>query len=151
MLEESPGPLWAGGGYEFTGRVSAGTVQMYKGHSCNCWHVPKKYLFSSSVSWGSRVFFEDSHANQKKRIAFLLLGLGLVALFLAGLGWWRHAIILCPFFNRGMYGVVTGRFINFSSTVPSSSKYQCRAKSALFAKCIRGAGLRAWGTRMKHS
>jgi hypothetical protein len=35
------------------------------------------------------------------------------------------------FLNRGMYGVVTGRFINFSrSTVPSSSKYQC----------IRGAG-----------
>jgi hypothetical protein len=126
MLEESPGPHW--------GTSSPVTYRqvLYKGHSshsaCHCCHVPKKYLFSSSASWGSWVLGLGSssripHNNQKKRIVFLLLALGLVALFLAGLDWWRRAIVLCPFFNRGMYGVVTGRFINFSSTA-LSSKYQ---------------------------
>jgi hypothetical protein len=64
MLEESPGPHW--------GTSSPVTYRqvLYKGHSshcaCHCCHVPKKYLFSSSASWGSRVFFEDSPQQSKE-------------------------------------------------------------------------------------
>jgi hypothetical protein len=114
MLEESPGP------HGVTSSPVTYRQVLYKGHSrhsvCHCWHVPKKYLFSSSASWGSRAFFEDSPQQSKETNRLLAIGTWLGGLFLAGLGWWRRAIILCPFFIRGMYGVVTGRFINFSST-----------------------------------
>jgi hypothetical protein len=133
------GKPWPTLGYEFTGRVSTSTyctrdtpgtlrvtVDMYP-----------RSIFSPARLLGGR---GRSSAKETNRLLVIGTWLGGPVSCRSWLVETRRAIVLCPFFNRGMYGAVTGRFINFSSTVPSSSPYQCRAKSAVFAKGIRGAG-----------
>jgi hypothetical protein len=156
MLEESPDPHWG------TGSPVAYRQVLYKVHSrhsrhsaCNCWHVPTKYLFSSSVSWGSKVFFEDSHSNQKKRIAFFLLALGLVALFLAGLvlqvlvggDLQSYSVLSSIAACTGCHGQIY-QFLKYRSVVKQVSM---KSQSPLYSPKVFAVPGRAWDTRMKHS
>ena len=133
MLEESPGPHW--------GTSSPVTYRqvLYKGHSshsaCHCCHVPKKYLFSSSASWGSWVLgllrgFPTTIKRNESSSCYWHLA------------WWPCFLQVLIGGDVQSYSVLSSiaactglsrADLSISQVPLCQASIKCRAKSALFA------------------